>query len=385
MIISVSGCTGIGPESNLLGAKRVTTASPNEMLNASFEQLNDEQLLQLLDPESEGGFDPESKKNFAKLGYSLRMSYLRQAFYNANTKYGAPTELKALAHRSQIQDRLIAASEQRCNLYETYLKRLSTINNGIFGILTTSLGGAGAIVKGESTARLLSGLAGISSGARAELNQAIFESVATSVIIPAMRIRRKEIRTAIRSRRGESLASYTVEAAVGDAIRYHGSCSMDSGIGQAQRSLESFEDIGVDRLSNILRKQHLIRNESIAFQLDEIGSLVIAEFVVNGLKTRLTGSYQARLDQPADEKLQETLKAKLAELTTKVADEGELFTQASTLDKTLTERLFKYYAAVGSDKAAALNIVQEQQRSARNFQQAIEAEETAIRLLIERM
>ncbi|MCP5242923.1 MAG: hypothetical protein H6940_05740 [Burkholderiales bacterium] len=54
------------------------------------------------------------------------------------------------------------------------------------GTLTTALGGAGAIVTGAEAARILAGLAGIASGTRAELNQAIFESVATSVIVPAI-------------------------------------------------------------------------------------------------------------------------------------------------------------------------------------------------------
>ena len=41
---------------------------------------------------------------------------------------------------------MIAASNQRCNLYMTYLKRVSVYTNGLFGSLTTILGGAGAIV-----------------------------------------------------------------------------------------------------------------------------------------------------------------------------------------------------------------------------------------------
>ena len=159
------------------------------------------------------------------------------AFRKANdTKY------YDIAHRAQIQDRLIAASNQRCNLYKTYLKRINTYQNGIFGTLTTILGGAGAIVTGADSSRILSGLAGISSGTRAEPNQAIFESISTSIIIPGIEKTRAEILADIMTKRGKKLSEYTIEGAMADAIKYHGACSMDMGISYAQKSIQSFDD-----------------------------------------------------------------------------------------------------------------------------------------------
>jgi hypothetical protein len=170
MGITAAGCSMIDPEMNPLGGGRVTTASANQIFDGGFEGFTDEQLLRLLDPENKANLPAK----YSELSETDKIQYLRSAFRKANQEsvYGA-------AHRSQVQDRLIAASNQRCNLYTTYLKRVSTFTNGIFGTLTTVLGGAGAIVTGENAARALSGLAGISSGTRAELNQAIFESVAT--------------------------------------------------------------------------------------------------------------------------------------------------------------------------------------------------------------
>jgi len=145
----------------------------------------------------------------------------------------------------------------------TYLKRINTYTNGIFGTLTTVLGGAGAIVTGENTARLLSGLAGISSGTRAELSQAIFESVATSVIVPGITKSREEFLKAVKLESSkEEITSHPIEWAVAMGIAYHGLCSMDTGIAYAQKSMQSYDDIGVkkfleiqEKLSKELKKQ----------------------------------------------------------------------------------------------------------------------------------
>ena len=362
----VQGCSHLGPESNFLGGGRVTTASPNGLFEASFEKFGDEQLLQLIDPRNLGSLKPNELRNFSKKKRHERIIYLRKAFHNANTIYGAPETNTAKAHRSQIQDRIMAASEQRCNLYETYLKRLSSINNGIFGVLTTSLGGAGAIVGSESAARLLSGLAGISSGTRAELNQAIFESVATSVIVPAIRVRRREMRVEILPRRKESLVSYTVEAAVADAIRYHGACSMDSGIGQAQRSLQSFEDIGVERFRQIQQQQSAARSASMSFELGPISSLTLAERAVSDLTLKVTGEFAEAVR--GLENSQSALKGELDKLSADLSKTGEIGSRAAEIDSELQQLVVEYASSFGVDRSSAFTRLQGQQLVAREFE-----------------
>lgn len=247
------GCSTIGPEKSVFGGGRVTTASANQIFDPEFEGVTDEQLIRLLDPEDRA----QLNKRYNDSIESEKIEHLRMAFRVANTE----TKIYGLAHRSQIQDRLIAASDQRCNLYTTYLKRMSSNINGIFGTLTTTLGGAGAIVTGESSSRLLSGLAGISSGTRAELNEAIFESIATSIIIPGIQKTRSELLGKMLEKRTKnppktplSLEEYTIEGAIADAIRYHGACSMDTGISYAQKSIQSYDDIGIDRYKTIQEK-----------------------------------------------------------------------------------------------------------------------------------
>jgi hypothetical protein len=252
MVIVASGCSTLnssfGPEKSMFGENRVTTASANQMFSSDFEKFDDKQLIYML---NQGKVQDTSVQN------ENLVNQLSDAFKNANKSVETTP---ALALRSQIQDRLIAASNQRCNLYTTYLKRLSAKNNGIFGTLTTVLGGAGAIVTGAHAARLLSGLAGISSGTRAELNQAIFESVATSVIVPAIDKNRAAILKEIQDKRTTGgardkeavpLEVYTIEGAVADAIRYHGACSMAAGIAFAQKQIQSFDDVGMKKFLEI--------------------------------------------------------------------------------------------------------------------------------------
>jgi len=149
-----TGCvTTSSPEGDF--SNRVNLAGANQLFSKNFESFDNEKLLYLLDPLHQGRAVKQNltdvrthhKPHQEKMTDQQR---LRMAFYNANN-----TSLYSRAHRSQIQDRLIAASNQRCNLYKVYLKRVSTEQNSIFGTLTTVLAGAGSIVTNTTTARTL--------------------------------------------------------------------------------------------------------------------------------------------------------------------------------------------------------------------------------------
>nr|VFJ97599.1 MAG: hypothetical protein BECKLFY1418A_GA0070994_107111 [Candidatus Kentron sp. LFY] len=149
----------------------------------------------------------------------------------------------------------MAASEQRCNVYKIYLKRLHGKGNFYTGSLATILGGAGAIVTGVDGARILSGLAGITSGVRAEFNQAVFVNLAIPVITKGIESRRNDIRQKIKTERGNDLTSYTVEAAIGDAIRYHGACSIIAGLEQAEDAIQELDNPGLSMMNRFLCQQ----------------------------------------------------------------------------------------------------------------------------------
>jgi hypothetical protein len=352
---TLSGCAKLNPEQGMFGGGRVTTASANQIFDPGFEGFSDEQLLQLLDPENKA--QGAAGKQYQELTESEKIAQLRKSFRVANED-----AVYKEAHRAQIQDRLIAASNQRCNLFTTYLKRISTYNNGIFGTLTTILGGAGAIVTGENAARLLSGLAGISSGTRAELNQAIFESVATSVIVPSIHKTRADLLKEILDKREKkAIKDYTIEGAIADAIMYHGACSMDAGIAHAQKSIQAFDDIGVKRFTEIQTSLGIGRSISASFTQGPIASPVVAKKVLDAFAAKLP-EYKKKLKDPA----------KLGNLETAVKDDGTLGKEAIKLDESLKQVLFDYSIATGAQKTDAFRKIDAQQADARTFARKIE-------------
>lgn len=358
---ALSGCAFVGPEQGMFGGGRVTTASANQIFDPDFEGFTDEQLLQLLDPENKA--DGAGRKAYRDMTSSEKIAQLRKSFRVANED-----QVYKEAHRAQIQDRLIAASNQRCNLFTTYLKRVSTYNNGIFGTLTTILGGAGAIVTGENAARLLSGLAGISSGTRAELNQAIFESVATSVIVPSIHKARDDLLKEILKKRSQPIKDYTIEGAIADAIMYHGACSMDAGIGHAQKSIQAFDDIGVKRFTDIQTSLGVSRSISASFTLGPVASPVVAKKVLDAFAAKLP-DYKKKLKDPAP----------LGKLEAEVKDDGALGKEAIKLDDSLKQLLFEYSAATGAQKTDGFRKIEAQQADARAFARKIErADETLL-------
>ena len=187
---ALSGC--ITGETSFFGSNRVNSAGAITLIDhTTFEAID---LPNLLDPEGRRlhqGFGlqnpllvgPDNKPVPLTPTQNLERSF--EAFY---------TYCGDLAQRrNRIQDRLIAASNQRCHAYTVHLRRMETSSGFIFGSLTTLLGGAGAIVTKAAQSRLFSGLSGISSGINAEYTKSYFSSLATQVVTPAINAKRAMI------------------------------------------------------------------------------------------------------------------------------------------------------------------------------------------------
>lgn len=160
-------------------------------------------------------------------------------------------DVSSIKDRNLIQDMLFAASNQRCNLYRRFIQRVGTQTNFPLGALSTLAGGAGAIVTGADTARALAGVSGAASGLRGEFNETYFRSVATQVIVKGIDTRRETLKQQIIEARDADTSSlpakYTAAMAIADAIAYHGQCTIMAGLEEANDSLASPEDVGMDR------------------------------------------------------------------------------------------------------------------------------------------
>ena len=177
----------------------------------------------------------------------------------------ANTYANPMLHRNSIQDTLIAASQQRCNYYLGYLKRLDSVANFSFGALTTALGGASAIVTGAGIARALGGSAGILSGVRAEFNEDFFHNLTINVLSTGIQVRREERLALIRLRQKRDIEEYNVATAVYDALFYHQQCTLIAGLQEAAESIEiARREPGLEQSIRTVRRIRVLTRETQA-------------------------------------------------------------------------------------------------------------------------
>lgn len=225
-----------------------TTAAGPKPLSVPYEEVH---LPYLLDPE-----------NYAQAEYGAGWDDLPEgkkidlAFHAFHTRYPAETER---ARRDQIQERLLGISNQMCSRYLSYMQNINSDGNFVLGSLATIAGAAGAIFTG-GTSQILAGTAGALSGVRAEFNQDYFSNLTVAVITSGINLKRQEIYDEIvRFGAERNERRYTVEAAVKDALFYHGECSLMAGVEKAGDAIKLAQDPGLDAVNRTLIKVNQMR------------------------------------------------------------------------------------------------------------------------------
>jgi len=192
-----------------------------------------------------------SSKNDLLMRERMRLEAALAAFYDSrNNTFGEPED-----RRDRLQDRLIGASDANCATFAQTIYGTQASSNFLFGGLATSLAGAGAITTNEQTARLLSGLAAISSGLRTEANEDFFRKQWMEAVVKAIDTSRDRMRADMAIRKAQSISDYPVEAAIADAIRYNGECSLVAGMKQVNSAVNIADDpAGMKALRNTFRQ-----------------------------------------------------------------------------------------------------------------------------------
>ena len=238
-----------GPEGTLfnIGQNRVNLAGANQLFEP--EEVEEIDLVALLQRDLMNPRDLSVIENPA-----TRLAYALGDFYRE------PDDQKR--RRNQIQDSIIMASNQRCNLYFTYMQRIDSETGFYLGSLATLLGGLGSIFTDADVARTLAGAAGITSGINAHRDLEYFRNLTVNVITEGINKRRGNQFSEMQERWNDELQEYTVEAAIADAIQYHGSCSILAGLEEASDELsrpDRFEQLESD-INEINRINTLIRD-----------------------------------------------------------------------------------------------------------------------------
>ncbi|MBY0464929.1 MAG: hypothetical protein K2W33_08285 [Burkholderiales bacterium] len=191
--------------------------------------------------------------------------------------------------RNSVQDKILAVSTSRCNVFKTYLRRQQVEVNFTLGSLTTAAGVLGAVLPGVTASRNLAGAAGLFSGLRSEYNQSYYSNLAAHVIVQGIELRQNRLKKElVEARQNKSVAEYSMEAAINDAIVIDGNCSTVAGLIEAQESIREVESPGLKTAARVMASQAALR---------ELGQTTSTELLKDGKLDKLVAI--AGADVPA--------------------------------------------------------------------------------------
>lgn len=141
--------------------------------------------------------------------------------------------------RNDLQDRLIAASNQRCGAYLRTLTSSKSQTQMGWGGLATLLSGAASVTTPASTAKVLAAGSTVSNAFLSLYNESYFSNLTLTVISAGISKQRKEVLDNITAHRNEDLTKYPVNRAIADALTYHSACNVISGLEAAALATKS--------------------------------------------------------------------------------------------------------------------------------------------------
>lgn len=266
------------------------------------------------------------------------------------------------SRRNAIQAEIMRASNQRCGVYETHLRRLQSNTGFILGSAATALGGLGSIFTAADTARALAGSAGITSGINAEFQENFFSSVIAPVIINGINKRRERFQNALPEKTKKNLADYPLPAAVADAVKYAAACNVSEGIAEVQKdglvSALVQEGVGFEGMKKTYREIRDIQSLSEASGRQEN----TPRDALNRLKKdgqsyvdRFTEAVKAKIAEKPGSDLEKALKGKQKDLETAVTSLQTRFTNIVKKfdDCDISEKFTEKINALHSDRKFA--------------------------------
>lgn len=98
------------------------------------------------------------------------------------------------------------------------------------------MSGAASVVPHAQTAKILAAGSTVSTGLLSTYNEAYFNNLALNVVATGISKQREGVLARITLSQAKSLSQYTVNAAIADALAYHGACNILSGIEAAAKA-----------------------------------------------------------------------------------------------------------------------------------------------------
>lgn len=206
---------------------------------------------------------------------AARWSTLEQARKTFYARCGSPQACTQA--RDRVQDRLVWASENACADYLVFVRRSFTRTNLNLGSATTFFGALGSVLRSADATRVFSGSAALTSGLRAEYNDVYFSSQAFELVSRAIRsVRERGLKRIQDYRTTHDIGTYTLEAAVGDAMRYHAACNVMAGLEEAADAITRDRDPGLKRLNELLQDSGAVASVSLGAATVDTAGLPLA-------------------------------------------------------------------------------------------------------------
>lgn len=281
--LMLAGCAQLLPEwenqkeasEQITGVDRHSTFPA--MRRIFFEQVN---LVEMIDPlgraKTQYGTSWQAADHLDKtddrrwgVRYDLALAWFRST--------QEITKQDKQLQRNSVQDKMLAVSVSRCNVFKTFLRRQQSDVNFLLGSATTAAGVLGAVLPGATASRNLAGMAGLFSGTQAEYNSAYYSNLAAHVIVQGIELRQARLqKELVQSRRDLTIDAYSMEAAINDAIVMDGTCSTVVGLLEAADAIKESNNPGLARAAEVMagvRVMNEIANADKVSELAESGKL----------------------------------------------------------------------------------------------------------------
>ena len=260
----------VGCSSLLNQGRDIQLAKAEPLFGRDFDHcLDNPQVLfaMLNDSDTRGGVAmPEECKDIVEMIVNTKATSLS---FNDIPNLGASSVKYTMWRRNEIVDALVAVSNRKCGDYSAHLKTFDGQSNSSLSVLSILTGGIGGLVNGEQAARILSGSSAIISGSRAALNEAWFSNQTMHVLVSGFeKVREREARE-LNNRQACPIQEYTLMDGIGDAMRYHSSCSLLSGLSEAAEAIDRADQPGLDTMRRTLSDLQAIRKQSRNLVEDE--------------------------------------------------------------------------------------------------------------------
>lgn len=222
--ILFTGCSSIRratmpDEENLLSGAGSVIVGPKKGEASEFEQIDIDKLL-----ETYGFKNPKSGE------------YINDA---------AATKVQLQYRRNDLQDRIIAASNQRCGAYLRVLVSSKSQTQMGWGGLATLLSGAATVTTPAAAAKVLSAGSTISNSYLSLYNEAYFNSLSINVISAGIAKHREGLLQYMGGERSKEMNEYPVNRAIADALSYHAACNIVTGLEAAATATNAADAVKV--------------------------------------------------------------------------------------------------------------------------------------------